>query len=582
MGSPRFNFTNVSSIIAGSTGGIPLDDRNFDYADSVTWTKGSHVIQFGGEFRTYRDYSQFGGAATDLFGQYTFNGAFSGYDYADFLLGIPQSTTRSTPIVNRVQTSTETGLFIMDTFKVSPRLNITYGLRWDYFGAPSYEDGLMYNWDAGTGNIIVPPNKLQNISPQYPANITVVGGNVLASPYKQNFRPRVAAAYRLDNNTVIRGSYGQFTIPFNIASPDRWSFNQGGGPYQVSQLYTNTITAGIPLFQFPDAFASTVSGAPAQNAVGYPIDIHNAVAHEFNVSVEHQFHDIGIRLSYVGNRNRSLGYNLNINKPMPSAIPFSPSRNPYPQFVTASTLQDNGATNYNSLEAEIQRKIGRITFNANWNWSSSLANYLNLQNPYEPLQWSNDGLAQRNRVVLTVAYALPFGQGEHFLSQAHGITQQVLGGWNAYYSGFFSSGGYFSPSFAGSDPSHTNTVGGLPDQICDGNLTKSGQSITHWFNSSCYVVPSDGHFGNTRPYSLFGPGFDANHLSLTKQFPIHKERLNMEYQFLVSNLFNHPNFLNPAANISSASVGQVTSTVGFSDAEQGAYRRMEMKLRILW
>ena len=582
MGSPRFNFTNVSSIIAGNTGGIPLDDRNFDYADSVTWTKGSHVLQFGGEFRTYRDYSQFGSAPTDLFGQYTFNGAFTGYDYADFLLGLPQNTSRTNPITNRVQTATETGLFIMDTFKVNSRLNINYGMRWDYFGAPRYDDGLMYNWNAATGNIVVPQNKLQNASPQYPANITVVGGNVLVSPYKGNVRPRVAVAYRLDDNTVIRGSYGQYTLPFNIASPDRWSFNQGGGPYQISQLYTNTITAGVPLFQFPNAFASVTSGSPAQSPVGYPINIHNGVAHEFNVSLERQFRDIGIRLSYVGNRNRSVGYNLNINKPVPSTITFSPSRNPYPQFIAASTLQENGATNFNTLEAEIQRKVGRIIFNANWNWTSSLANYLDLENPYHPLEWANDGLAQRQRVVVTVASSLPVGQGERFLSNAHGITQQILGEWSAYYIGFFSSGGYFSPAFAGSDPSHTNTVGGLPDQLCNGNLPSSQRTISHWFNTSCYGVPAAGHFGDTRPNSLVGPGYDVNHLSLTKRFPLRGERLNLEYQFLVSNIFNHPNFLNPAATITSPSAGQVTSTVGYTDAEQGAYRRMEMKLRFSW
>jgi hypothetical protein len=583
MGSPRFNFTNVTSIVAGSTGGIPQDDRNFDYADSMTWTKGPHTLQFGGEFRTYRDYSQFGGAATDIFGQYTFNGVFTGYDYADFLLGIPQSTSRSTPITNRIQTTTETGAYIEDTYKVNSRLNIDYGLRWDYFGAPSYQDGLMYNWNLVNGNIVVPSSKLGRVSPQYPSNITVVGGNVQVDPYKKNFRPRVAAAYRFGSNTVLRGSYGQFTLPFNIGSIDRWSFNQGGGPYQISQLYTDSITNGTPLFQFPDAFASVTSGSPAQSAVGYPINIHNGLAHEFNVSIEQQIrYDIGIRVSYVGNRNRSVGFNLNVNKPMPSTTTFSASRNPYPQFVGASMLQENGATNFNSLEVEVHRKAGHLQFNGNWNWTSSLANYLNTQNPYAPLQWSNDGLAQRQRVAITLAYELPFGRGEHFLSDAHGPAQQLLGGWNAYYSGFFSSGGYFSPTFAGSDPSHTNTVGGLPTQLCNGNLSAGQRSITHWFNASCYAVPASGNFGNARPYSLIGPGFAANHLSLTKRFPLHGERLNLEYQFLISNIFNHPNFLNPVATITSPSVGQVSSTVGYTDAEQGAYRRMEMKARITW
>ena len=582
MGSPRFDFTTVSSIIAGRTGGIPQDDRNFDYADSVTWSVGKHVLKFGGEFRTYRDFASFGSLPTDLFGEYQFNGAFSGYDYADFLLGLPQATNRTDPIVDRVQTATEAGFFIQDTFKVTPRLNLDYGVRWDYFGAPRYQDGLMYNWDPTTGAVVVPNDKLAQVSPQYPSNIQIVGGDVLISPYKKNFRPRVGAAYRLTENTVIRGSYGQFTLPFNIGSIDRWSFNQGGGPYQISQLYTNSITGGVPLFQFPNAFASAVSGSPAQSVVGYPRDVHNGVAHEFNLTIEHEFHDMGIRVSYVGNRNRSLAYNVNINKPMPSTTPFTSSRNPYPQFVTASTLEDNGATNYNALEAEFQRKVGRLNFNVNWDWTSSLANYLNLQNPYDILEWTNDGIAPRHRVVITAAYELPIGQGQRFFHNASGVAQQIVGGWHLYYAAFLATGGYFSPTFSGSDPSHTNTVGGIADQVCNGNLPRDRRSVTHWFDTSCYAVPADGTFGDARVNSLEGPGFDAHHISLTKTFPLHGERVHMEYQLLLSNIFNHPNFLNPNANISSPSAGQITSTVNFYDAEQGASRRMEMKLRVIW
>ena len=114
-------------------------------------------------------YDRFGGAVRDpAYGQFAFNGSLSNVAYGDFLLGLPFRSQRSNPLVNRVRNVKEFGIFVTDTFKLTPKLTLDYGLRWDHFGAASYEDGLQYAWDPASGNLIVPQGKSSAVSPCTP------------------------------------------------------------------------------------------------------------------------------------------------------------------------------------------------------------------------------------------------------------------------------------------------------------------------------------------------------------------------------------------------------------------------------
>ena len=107
----------------------------------MTWAKGKHVLKIGGELRTYSFYTEIVDNAN--FGSFSFNGRFTGDAYADFLLGLPNTSTRLNPLVPRTQSSNELGLFITDTFKVTQKLTLDLGLRWDRFSSTTYDDGLM-------------------------------------------------------------------------------------------------------------------------------------------------------------------------------------------------------------------------------------------------------------------------------------------------------------------------------------------------------------------------------------------------------------------------------------------------------
>ncbi|MCE5309070.1 MAG: carboxypeptidase-like regulatory domain-containing protein [Acidobacteriales bacterium] len=574
QGAPSIALTGFAGIDV-NPGGVIQDDRNLSYADTLTWVMGKHVLKFGGELKTFKS---FGGAVpSGTYGSFSFNGGMTGFSYSDFLLGMPQSSYRLNSITNRTLGAKELGLFIEDSFKVNRRLNVYYGLRWDYFAAGQYDDGLVYNWDRSTGNVIVPQSAMNSISSLYPTDtIKVAAGEVVASPSRKNFRPRLGAAYRINDKTVVRAGYGSFSEQLG-----RFAMVQGGGPYQLGETFTNSIVSGAPLLAFPEPFPSLGHGKIASQSVsGFSVNASNGTIHEFNVSLEREVAQVGFRLSYVGSRDDGLHYSMNVNKPQPSLTAFAQSRRPYSQFVGTNVYMSNGESKYNALQIEAQRKVGSLVFDAHWTWASSMSNFLNLQNPYDANQWNRESAIPQHRAVFSVVYRLPVGKGQRLLSDAPRVVDQMLGGWSLSCLGYLQTGQFFSPTFSGSDPSNTNTFGGLPDRIGSGILSSDQRTLGRWFDTQAFTKPAAGHFGNSGANILEGPGYNAQHISLSKRFKLY-ERMSLEYVAAISNVFNHPNFQTPLSNISIPSqAGQIYSTVSTWDIQKGGPRQMEMKLRL--
>lgn len=541
-GFPVMNISGLSSFRTVEVGGTNIDGRNFSYNDNVTWVKGQHVTKFGAQVRTYYTWS--GSVPNGTYGRFSFDGRFTGYPYADFLLGLPATSTRFTPIVNRSQSAYEMGYYITDTFKVTPKLTLTYGLRWDYFGQPTFGDGLQYNWDAKTGDIIVPRASLSKVSPLYPKDITVVAGNPVPSPDNLNFVPRFAAAYLINKNTVIRGGYGIFN---EALGPFTLSQEQGTGPFELSETYTNAMQDGHPIFSFPNPFPGTQGEAPSQSPTGFQHNTTNGKIQQWNLTVERQLGSVGLRASYVGSWGSGLHYFINTDMPQPSTTPFSTDLMPYPQFVSNNYLRHNGRSEYNALSVEAQRRVGQIIFDWNWTWASNLDTMENLQNPYAPLPWNHDTLTAHHNVVMREVWNIPVGRGRQFGNQLPKGADEVLGGWNLAWISYFQTGQWFSPTISGVDTSNTNTFSSVPDRICNGNYAPGKRRISGWFNTSCFVVPPNGRFGDSGMNILEGPGLDNQSGSLSKAFPL-VENISLTFSLMASNVFNHPNFLNPTSN----------------------------------
>lgn len=589
MGFPTINISGYSSLSV-QPGGVSQIARNLTFSDSVIWTTGKHIIKAGGELRTYRNYN--GNVPRNTYGNFTFNGSMTGNAVADFLLGIPYSSQRLNPLVDRTQTAKELGIYVTDTFKVSPRLTLDLGLRWDYFYSPSYEDGLQYNWDPTTGNVIVPQAALSRVSPLYPSNIKVVAGQVVPNPDPYNFAPRVSAAYRFSDKTVLRGGYGLFN---EMLGP--FTLSQGSGPFALAETFFNSIQNGAPAFSFPSPFPSSGSGTVAsQSVTGYPLDTRNGKIHQFNVSLEQEIHNVGLRLSYVGSRNRGMNYGmpslnlgitstgaspgyLDLNKPQASLNEFSDASRVYPQFVSTYYDRTNGESNYNSLSFEAKRRMGRVLLNASWTWAKNMVNYLNLENPYAPLGWNRDSNPS-HRVVINAAWDLPIGKGGQVFANAPKAVDAVIGGWRLYWVGFFQTGHYFTPTFSGSDPSNTNSFGGLPDRIANGNLSTDQRTLDHWFDASAFAIPTAGRYGNSGINILEGPGLNSQNLTLAKRFNL-TERFHFDLQAIGSNIFNHPNFYSPSSDVSiPGQAGVISGQHSFFTVEKSGARMIEIRGRI--
>jgi len=560
MGFPRMDITDIMPLRV-NPGGLNANDILMDFADAITWSRGSHVLKMGFEYRPQSNLSAL--VPEGAYGYFTMNGTHTGYAVADFFLGIPFSSQRLNPLINRKQLDREFGLYVNDTWKLSSRLTLDWGLRWDRFGSANYEDGLIYNWDQASGNVIVPSEAVNSISPLYPVNtIKIVTGEAGTNPSETNFQPRIGLAWRpRGDRFVVRGGYGIYSEQIG-----RYSRAQGGGPYQLSETFNNLV--GQPILPFPNPFPSRAGTVASQSVSGFDTQTDNGRIHQFNLTFEQQVKDIGFRLSYQGSRSRGMNYTRELNKPQPSLTPFNQNRRPFPQFVGASFAFANGAANFNALTLQAQRKAGFVTFDVHWTLASNYNNMGNLENPYAPLFWERDVTTARQRFVINSIFKVPVGRGSQFLSSVSGPVNHIVGGWQIYWVAFMETGQFFGPTYSGADRSNTNTVGGRPDRIANGNLSPGERTISRWFDASAFAIPALGAFGNSGTNILEGPGLHLHNLTLGKTFPL-TEQLKFTFMAAAQNIANHANFNNPASNISApGSVGVISSTRGFAPGRQ--------------
>lgn len=209
MGFPTVNITGYQPLRVNPAGSPLQNDILKTFTDAATWSKGSHTLKLGGEYRLSSNLVN--NIPEGTYGNFSFTGQLTGYAPADFYLGTPFSSVRLNPLTNRKQLDNELGIYVNDTWKVSSRLTLDLGLRWDRFGSPSYDDGKIFRWDRESGDVVIPAGA--QISPLYPVNtIKVVTGDVRTQPGNANFQPRIGVAWRpAGQNWVVRGGYSAFT-----------------------------------------------------------------------------------------------------------------------------------------------------------------------------------------------------------------------------------------------------------------------------------------------------------------------------------------------------------------------------------
>ncbi len=601
---PAFNITGLTSTDQPNSQALTLD-TNFEWTDNVSWTKGSHSMRFG--FDAIRD--QLGGYnyPNSMYGSYNFTGIYTGSAYADFLLGIPQSTQLSIPNPPRYLRGTIWSLYAQDEFKASSRLTLNYGVRWQLEG-PYYDRyGSIASFDPSSGSFLAPSDGITHLNAFYPKNIPVVSAKQAGFPDrtlvkfpKNNVYPRAGFAYKpfSGDRTVIRGAYG---IYGNLIYGSLGRA-LGGGPFSGSTTFNNSITDGVPLLSFPSPFLPSGSTA-TQNAFGVNPNLTTPYTQQWNLTVEHQFGSAAMRLSYLGTHSVDLVYSRNLNQPFPSTVPFSSSRRFFPIFNNITYYENGGGQRYNALQATVAKNYGNaLTFNAGWTWAKDLADTQDsggfsgqtIENQFNRrAEWANNQITPTHRVYGYAIYQFPFGRGRRYLNASPRLLDAAFGGWQMAWNAMWQAGQFFTPSFSGFDPSNTNTLGGRPD-VVPGVSTEpaGGRSINQWFNPAAFKIPgcpdatpvctSPGPVGRT---GNAGIGIMRGHpianadLAVSKYFTI-TERLRAQFRANFTNVFNHPNFALPAANISSpATVGRIIAAVPATFGTVGP-REIDFALRL--
>jgi len=569
---------------------ISFDSRNYEVVDNLSILKGKHNFKMGYSLArpSFLFYYQIGWEGT-----WTFGNQFTGYNYADFLLGYP-STSRlefppADPGINAM--SWEHNYYFQDTFQVSPKLTLDYGIRYQYHPRATAENDLLANFDPVTKGIVVASEQsLQFVSKTFPTSIPVTTGDKAGYPRSMlnndnnDFAPRVGFAYRLDGggDTVVRGGYG---IYYNTYVLNMSTTLGNFGIYRQANVSQNFVVPGttIPELQLPSPYRTAVPGTGNVSYTGTDKDLPNGMFHQANLTLERAFWgDTRLAVSWLGNYGKhAMGRDL--NQPVASTIPFGLGRRPIANFDAISFFTNDNTLNYNALQVVGERRFKNgLFFRASYNGTKSLTRSDNdtgpvggtsVENSYAmEAEKGNINWTPRHSALFTYSYELPFGPGKSFLADAHSVLGHVVGGWQVNGITSFRSGLWFTPTYSGYDASGTGRVSGRADRIGDGNLPSGERTLTKWFDTAAFTCPGQagpicsagppiGRFGNGGRNILDGPGAKRWDFSIFKKFRI-RESVNLQIRTEFVNLFNTPQFANPAANISAPdSLGRVTTTV---------------------
>jgi hypothetical protein len=436
--------------------------------------------------------------------------------------------------------------------------------------------------------VVLPTDESRaRVNPLFPQNLAPIVTADQAGPPRSlyytdrnNLVPRFGFAYRVTGagRTIVRGGYG---IYIDDLTSSLWGLGDGG-PYVSSESFVNTLSNGVPQFQFPRAFPPGFGAVGAQSFS--PIDPRfvNPYIQQWNLTLEQEILDMGIRVSYIGTNSRKLAYVRNINQVVASTTPFNTNRRRFPNLQNISLRENGGIHNYNSLHLVAERKTKTgLYYQIGWTWAKNLTDSLSdseggsaSESAYDRArEYGNVDYTPRHRITGTLLWELPFGRN------LRGPLNWVLSGWSLSSILQAQTGSFFSATFSGFDVSNTQTTSGRADRIADGNLPSSQRTLARWFDASAFRVPGDtnadgrpdvsvGRFGTSGPNILVGPGvFDLSG-GLHKDFRI-TEKYRAILQGTFRNVINHPTYGNPNSTITATNVGTITGLNGLYGPRSG-------------
>ena len=582
--------TRISSL--GETQPTIVRANNTQFQNLISWNRGAHGYKFGVE---YQDIHAFARLGTHSNGNYTFNGTFTGDGFADFLLGWPSNFLNNIgPNFPQNYDRVFFSGFFVDDWQVNRKLTLNLGVRYELETVPRERDGNVAIFDpalgGGVGGLAYPEQNtiaqpfFATSRPDLPYRLLDRDTNILAD--LNNIAPRFGFAYRPTGGTktVIRGGYGWF-----YSSP------------QLVNLVNNMFVAP-PMTQWPSAVSDPNNPQLGWNRVPVerPEDLFKALTFGLLTGSEQQFlngytqqwsltidreigKDIVIEAQYLGSKSTKLETSFDENFGPPSSTPLA-NKVPFPRWGRIFGFRSGADANYNAMMVSAEKRFsGGLTFKTSWTVGKAIAdhgarktsgNIGFVQNPGDlDAERSVTIDDVRNRVVAYWIYELPFGPGKAVAGQNSGALGKLIGGWR--FSGIFN----YRTAFPLNVTVPANACNSAANNECrpnvldiDNIMSDSTGVDTPRFNRSAFQIQTFA-FGSAGPNLLRGNSYTSWDLALGKDFRW-SDRHRIEFRFEMFNGFNHPNFADPVANVSSPLFGRT-----FSALEP---RNLQFGLKFYW
>jgi len=627
---PRFDLGTYQAVGTDRLLNTSTDDT-YTFQPNMGMVVSKHYLKFGFEGRQYKDNKANPGLASGRYGfakNWTQQNAqradaVSGNELATFLLGYPSSASVDKNI-SPTWLHRYYALFFNDDWKITPKLTVNLGLRWDY-ETPNYEryDRMIRGFDFDMKSPIA----------DRVTGLTLKGGVLFANlngqprltfdPDRNNFQPRIGFAYRWRQKWVLRGGYGLYFLGQNESGS-----NQGFS--RTTAAVVSTDGGLTPAVVLVNPFSNLPGGRlyePIGNSQGFASFLGEGIpanyfprrlpyAHQYSVDIQRELPgNLLVEAAYVGNATRALPYGASVNvlpaallgrrrpdgaidqawyteripNPMAGLIPNNPTLNaatiprqqlllPYPQYTGISYGSVSiGKQRYHGFQSKVTKRFSHgLTFLASYTIMKTLEQVspLNAQdfvfaNPEStPLEKRSGGQIDiPQKFTVAGVYSLPFGKGKRF-APSNSRLEYLIGGWQLNWDVTYSRG--WTADYPNAKQLRSGSA----------KLGDSEQSITRWFNTSLWG-PAVQEPYTLRDYTTrFGdvrvPGYRNWDTSISKLFPI-KERMNLQFRFEMINTLNHPWFpVMASVDVTNVRFGQLDAT------QRNLPRNIKLVLMLNW
>lgn len=573
---PKVPGLSATGYFGVNTGWGPIGPMYVSqYSGSVAKTTGNHNLKFGASYYQSWMYSNWAQDNESYNQQATWDPATqSGGDgFASMLLGLPNSASRQLGNAGVSLHMNVAGLYGEDSWRLTPKLTLNYGLRWDYSSPTSEKYNRLNTLDLSNGEWLLATGD-RDAPGTLPPGVAYLNRNTLTKPDYLNFAPRLGFAYQVAPKTVLRAGFGIFY--------DNWSGGlqsaqnaRGAWPSGASQSVSNLDVAGAtPGVTAQNPFVGltpTIPSSPFPSGGGFVAeDWKDSYSTEWNLEVQQEVTKSSTAsVAYVASSTMRVPIQVPFNQavtPGPGAIyprqPYQAMSSPN-AISTFAMIQSIGRSSYESLQAKFdQRFSSGLFFITSFTWSKNIdigcADFWEgcaIQNPYD-LNGERGPSPLDVPLVFTFSpgYVLPFGKREPHLN--HGPAAWVLGNWQV--NGIFSarSGTVYTPTISFDN---ANVGGGVTERPnVNGTPNLTNPSVNEWFNVNAFSLPATYTYGDAGRDSLRGPAFWNFDFSIFRVFPI-TERVHLQLRGEFFNIFNHPDFSNPSATLGEPNFGVITS-----------------------